>query len=165
MISLAFIQGLLELLDMDCRICFDKESIPYPHFSENSSISAIFPEDNIVFIDKDAISSPMEFYIIISVNLYDLKLAKNNMSVMDRMLYSRAFADYIIMTVLEIEIEDDKSNDFAQIINLIRQQYPKELVHKAMKQFYDDNERINEMLDDLLTVDDTFNDFDIKSVA
>lgn len=161
MISLAFMQGILELLNQDCRIYFDKENMPYPHFKENSSIAAIFPEDNIVFVDAKATTNPLDFYILISINLYDLKQAKENVSLLERSLYSRAFAQYIIQTVMEINIEDNQTDEFRQAVSSLSLQYPKEKIHEVMVQFYEDIERIGEML----SYNDEDDEFDIKKVS
>lgn len=166
MISLAFAQGLMELLDLDCTVYLDRDSVPYPNFSETSSVSSVFPEDEIIFIDKDIVDSPLEFYIMLCINMYDLKLAKENVPIVDRPLCSRVFASYIIKTVLDIDIESEKSEEFLQTENEIALRYPQIRVRDFMYQFYDDIDRMNEMFgDENIVAEYPDEEFDIKKVS
>ena len=149
MISFSFVQGLLEMLNMEgCKIHLDKESVPYPNFSYNTSIAAIFPEDNIIFVDKDAIYGPSDFYALMCMNIYDLKLAKTEIGIMDRARNSRVFTYYIMKTVFNIETEENKDEEFYRILENIQMKYPEKIIHEIMEEFYEDIEDIKEMVDE-----------------
>ena len=137
--GVVFIASLFEMMDLQCKVYFDRDNMPSDKLVMNHSDVGIFPEDNIIFINIENIDDPTQFYFLLSKCAYELKHNKN-VPLVEMNKRSDIFANYIIGLVFGEETE--------RILVEIEDEYPFQKVQPIIEQVEYEMEMLSEYDDE-----------------
>lgn len=141
--GVVFIASLFEMMDLQCKVYFNRDNMPSDKLVMNHSDVGIFPEDNIIFINIENIDDPTQFYFLLSKCAYELKHNKN-VPLVEMNKRSDIFANYIIGLVFGAQIVLDKYEETERILVEIENEYPFQKVQPIIEQVEYEMEMLSE---------------------